>query len=688
MTGRMESLRRLLRPSHIAVVGGKAAVEVVRQCQRIGFQGEIWPVNPHRKQMAGLPCYPDVDSLPQSPDATFIAVPRLETIDVVAALAENGAGGAVCLASGFAEVGGEGIALQEKLVVAMNDMPIVGPNCYGLLNYLDGVALWPDQHGGQRVRRGAAIITQSGNIGLNLTMHQRSLPLAYLISVGNQVGVALHEYIEALIADERITAIGLHFEGVTDVAAFSSAAIKALARGVPIVGLKSGTSELGRQIALSHTSSLVGADQLVQALFDRVGIMRARTLPQFLEALKFLSVIGPLPSDRIASISCSGGEAGLVADAAAVIGLSMPPLVEKQRKALHATLGSKVPLSNPLDYHTYIWGDEEAQARCFSAMLLGTQEITLLLLDYPRSDRCDDTNWIKAARAFCRAVKERDARGAVIASLPENLPPAAREMLLEQGVVPLQGIEDGLLAIRGAAWIYERQQLVGEIRPLAPTPPFKGSIRTLNEAESKRIIRDYGISTPQFAVCTAATAVTSARAIGFPVTIKVLSGGIIHKSDVGGVHLNLLNPEAVQGAVEKMHDLSAHFLVEAMVPDPVVEMILGIIRDPQFGLALVIGAGGLLVELLQDRVTLILPTTPNAVEEALSSLKMTPLLDGYRGKPPADKKAIVEAALSLARFAEAHTEDIVEVDINPLFAFPAGKGVMAVDATIRLAAQG
>ncbi|MCP4419054.1 MAG: acetate--CoA ligase family protein, partial [Chloroflexi bacterium] len=619
MMTRMESLRRLLRPFHIAVVGGNEAAEAVRQCQHIGFQGKIWPVNPRRKQMAGLPCYPNVAALPQSPDATFIAVPRAATIDVAAALAENGAGGAVCYASGFAEEGGEGIALQEKLVTAMGDMPLIGPNCYGLLNYLDGVALWPDQHGGRRVQQGVAIITQSGNIGLNLTMQQRSVPLAYLISVGNQVSISLHEYIEALIADERVTAIGLHVEGLTDVAAFSRAALKALAQGVPIVALKSGTSELGRQIAKSHTSSLVGADQLVDALFARCGVMRVHTLPQFMEALKFLSVIGTLPSNRIASISCSGGEAGLVADAAARLGLSMPPLVEKQREAVHAALGGKVALSNPLDYHTYIWGDEEAQTRCFSAMMLGTQEITLKLLDYPRTDRCDDEAWIKTARAFCRAVKDRKARGAVVASLPENLPQAAREMLLEQGVVPMQGIEETLIAIRGAAWIYERQRVVGEIRPLTPPLQNKGQVRTLDEAESKRIIRDYGISTPQSAVCSAETAVATAQTIGFPVAIKLLSDSIIHKSDVGGVHLNLHNPEAVQQAVAEMQQLGEHFLVEAMVAKPVAEMIMGIIRDPQFGLALMIGVGGILVELLQDRATLLLPTTPSEVEAALSS---------------------------------------------------------------------
>ena len=680
----MGSLQRLLRPTNVAVVGGSEAAQVIRQCERIGFQGQIWPVNPKRERIEGRACYASVMDLPQSPDATFIAVSRRKTIGVVAALAERGAGGAVCYASGFAEVGGEGVVLQEKLLQAMGEMAIVGPNCYGLLNYLDGVALWPDQHGGHQVEKGVAIISQSGNIGLSLTMQQRALALAYLITVGNQAGVATHEYIEALLEDERVTAIGLHLEGLSDVVAFSRAAIKALAKGVPIVVLKSGASELGRQIALSHTSSLVGADKLYDALFERVGIMRVHTLPQLMEALKFLSVVGPMPSTNIASISCSGGEAGLVADLAESLGLPMPPLVETQRQALYKVLGDKVPLGNPLDYHTYIWGDEEAQYRCFSAMMLGTQDITLKVLDYPTPELCDDSTWIKTARAFSRAVVDMGVRGALVSTLQENLPPEARNTLLKQGIVPMQGLAECLLAIRGAAHIYQKQQRHREIEPLAYTAQNAEQVITLDEWQSKKIMRDYGIPTPKSAICTAEEAAQAAPEIGFPVVVKLLSDTIIHKSDVGGVHLNLRTPEAVQQAVDGMRALSDRFLVEAMAPRPVAELIVGLTRDPQFGLVLLIGAGGVLTELLQDHATLLFPVHRVEVEQALASLKIAPLLNGYRGNPPADKSAIVDAVMGVARFAEEHAADVVELDLNPVFALPKGEGVLAVDASIRM----
>lgn len=682
---KLDALQRLLRPKTIAVVGGDVAAEVIRQCDKIGYQGEIWPVNPRRTELVGRPCYPNLTALPHSPDATFIAIAREPTIEVVGALAEMGAGGAVCYASGFAESGGEGLALQEKLKEAMGELAVVGPNCFGVLNYLDGVTLWPDEHGGRRIEKGVAIIAQSGNIGLSLTMQQRSLPLAYLISTGNQAGVTIPAYIEALLEDERVTAIGLHLEGLSDVTAFSRAALTALARRVPLVVIKSGASLLGSQLALSHTSSLAGADTLYDALFERVGVLRVRTLPQFVEALKFLSISGPLPGQTIASISCSGGEAALLADLAETVGLPFPPLREQQRQALSEILGERVALDNPLDYHTYIWGDEAAQYRCFAAMLLGDQDLTLKVLDYPRSDLCDNATWVKTTRAFSRAVTERGKRGVVVSTLPENLPAEAREQLLEQGIPPMQGLEECLLAVRGAAWLYRMQQQHLEIQPLAGPVYNEGSIITLNEAQSKELLGRYGLSTPKAVVCTAEEAGSAAQNLGFPVVVKILSDSIIHKSEVGGVQVNLGSPAAVQQAVARMQHLSDRFLVEALAPRPVVELILGLTRDPQFGLALVIGAGGVLVELCKDSVTLLLPVDRPLVEQALASLKIAPLLNGYRGQPPADKAAIVEAVLSLARFAEDYAGAVVEVDVNPLFVLAEGQGVVAVDAIIRVA---
>ncbi len=678
------SLRRLLHPETIAVIGGELAAEVIRQCEKIGYAGEIWPVNPQREHLAGRACFPDVEALPRAPDAAFLAVSREKTVQMIRTLSAMGAGGAVCYASGFAEVGPEGAALQAELVAGMGEMAVVGPNCYGMLNYLDGVALWPDQHGGDRVERGVAIIMQSGNIGLSLTMQQRSLPIAYLISVGNQAGIKQHEYIEALIEDPRVTAIGMHIEGLQDVAAFSRAALQALRRRVPLVALKTGVSERGRELALSHTSSLSGSNRLFDTLAERFGIARVDTLPQFLETLKFLSVVGPLPGGSIASISCSGGEAAILADTAGRLNVPLAPMVEPQRGALRQILGDRVALSNPLDYHTYIWGDQQAQAACFAGMMLGPQDVTLKILDFPRAGQCDDTAWRQTAQAFCQAVAESGRSAAMVSTLPENLPDEIRASLLEQGIAPMQGLEECLIAVRSAARIFEKQQNAAELLELETAQPRNGKPISLNEADSKALLAQFGIPFPQFEICSRDTAREAGSRLGYPLALKILSDTILHKSDVGGVYLNLEHEAELLSALEAMQDLGDSFLIEQMAPRPVVELLLGLSHDMQFGPALVIAAGGTLVEMLRDSKTLLFPVQESEVRHALASLKIGAFLNGFRGGPKADIESLVRTVMSLAKFAELHAGEIDEVDINPLFVLPEGQGVIAVDALVRL----
>ena len=674
----------------MAVVGGDLATAVIQQCDKIGFDGDIWPVNPNRTEMEGRTCYASLADLPGVPDAAFLGVPREGTIALVGQLAAMGAGGVVCYASGFAEIGEAGQAYQARLQAGMGEMALVGPNCYGLLNYLDGVALWPDEQGGKRVEKGVAIISQSGNISLNLSMQQRSVPLAYLIATGNQAGVTVPDYIEALLADERVTAIGIHLEGLTDVAAFSRVAVLALWKGVPLVVLKSGSSALGGWVTMSHTSSLAGSDVLYERLMARLGVVRVESVPQFLETLKFLAVVGVLPDRSIASISCSGGEAALVADRAERLGLRLPPLVEKQREGLTAVLGTRVALGNPLDYHTYIWGDGAAQEACFGAMMLGEQAITLKVLDFPRADICNPADWVLTAEAFVRAAARTGARGAVVATLPENLPEDLREWLLAQGVVPMLGLTECLQAIKGAAMVFARQKMVAEMPqlqwPLSQPSLNEGEIITLNEAESKGLLAQYGIGVPKGMVCEGETAVAdavaAANSLGYPVVVKALSSEIVHKSDVGGVQVNVRDEAGVLAAVEAMCHLGERFLVERMGERPLVEMILGLTRDPQFGLALVIGVGGILVELFQDSQTLLFPVLRHEVEVAVDSLKIAPLLHGYRGQAGVDKEVLVKAIMNLAQLAEDYADSLVEVDINPLFVY--GDGVLAVDGVVRM----
>ena len=705
-----KALRRLFSPRHIAVFGGASAQEVVRQCKALGFGGQIWPVHPTRQDMEGLPCFASVDALPEAPDASFVAVPRHATVNIVRQLAARGSGGAICYASGFAEVGGDGVALQAELVQAAGTMALIGPNCYGMLNYLDGVALWPDQHGGQRQGQGVALITQSGNIGLNLTMQTRGLPLAYLITVGNKAGNSMESLVESLLSDPRVSVIGMHIEGLDDVAAFSRVALKALRQGVPLVALKAGSSPLGAQTAMSHTSSLAGPDALYDTLFARYGIARVRDPAGLIETCKFLHVHGTLAGKRIISASCSGGEASLVADLAQPRGLEMPAIPPAADARLRAVLGDKVNVANPLDYHTYIWGDLAAQTECFSGLMDCGFDATLLVLDYPRLDRCSADSWSTTVDAFAAAARIGGRGATVVASLPEDLPEAYASALMAQGIAPMHGIPDCLDAIAHAARIGAARARSSELHPLsdlvplvwqasntqvdaagaqaAPNHAESGqSSHTLDEAAGKQALAAFGLPVPRGMVVSAAQAVGVADSLGYPVVVKAVSAQLAHKTEVGGVQLNVQNAEGVRAAVARMASLSDRFLVEQMATQVVAEIIVGVQRDAQFGFSLTLGAGGVLVELLQDVQTLLFPVARADVQSALQALKAWPLLAGFRGKSAGDVEALVDAVLAIAAYAQANAHRLLELDVNPVLVMPEGQGVLAVDALIRLAGE-
>jgi acyl-CoA synthetase (NDP forming) len=680
---RRTPLARLLSPASIAVIGGREAAEVARQCDRIGFSGVIWPVNPKRGEIEGRQCFRTVADLPAPPDAAFVAVPRDAAVAAIGELARIGCGGAVCYTSGFAEADAEGKRLEAEMVRASAEMALAGPNCYGFINALDGAALWPDQHGAKRVRRGVAIVTQSGNIGLNLTMQTRGLPLAYLVTVGNKAKGDFSSYIDALLDDERVSAIGLHVEGLDDIAAFTRSVSRARARRVPIVVVKAGRSRAGAELTMSHTSSLAGPDKLYDALFERLGVARAADLPVFIETLKLLHVAGPLNGRRLSSMSCSGGEASLMADLAESHGLETPPLADAARAKLTKLLGPRVNVANPLDYDTYIWGDLHATFDCFSAMLGAGYDMNALVLDFPRADRCDGASWETTLAAFEQARLLTGAPAAVISSLPEAMPESVAQRLVEAGITSFCGMSEALAAIGNAAAIGERWSQ-REAVAIAPARLLVGAGRMLDEAEAKSALASFGVVSPDRRIVDAQRAAGAAAEIGFPVVVKALSSTIAHKTEAGGVRLNLKTPQEVSDAVAAMASLSHTFLVERMIGGALAELIVGVVRDPQFGLALTLGAGGVLVELLADSATLLLPASGDDVERALQKLKVTRLLEGYRGAPHGDKAALVNAVLAVARYAEARQETLLELEVNPLLVLCDGRGAYAVDALIRL----
>ncbi|MBX5182113.1 acetate--CoA ligase family protein [Rhizobium sp. NZLR5] len=676
-------LDRLLRPQTIAVFGGREACRVIEQCDRMGFSGKIWPVHPKLDEVLGRACYRSVSDLPSAPDAAFVGVNRTLTVEIVRSLSAAGAGGAVCYASGFSEATGElgdGAELQQALLEAAGDMPILGPNCYGLINGLDGALLWPDQHGMQRIERGVAILTQSSNIAINLTMQTRGLPIAYVVTAGNQAQTSLADIACALIDDPRVTAVGLHVEGFGDLASLEHLAAAARRSRKPVVVLKVGRSEQAKRAAVSHTASLAGSDAVADAVLARLGLGRVQSLPALLEILKLLHVAGPLASRSISSMSCSGGEASLMADAAVGRNVEFPPLQPQQLPRLRRVLGEMVTLSNPLDYHTFVWGDLARQTEAFSAMFEGGYALNLVVLDFPRGDRCDASEWAMTADAVITAASATGALAGILATLPENMPEPIANRLMANGMIAFSGIDETITAVEVAAGIGQAWGAPPAL-PLLNVSCLGGEIETLTEADAKTELAACGLPVPRgLQAFSPRDAGEQAERLGFPVVLKAL--GIAHKTEAGAVALNLKDVETVSNAAAAM-PLNAGYLVEKMIDPPVAELIVGAVRDPVFGLSLTLGAGGILVELLEDSVILPLPATKTEIYAAISRLKLAKLIYGYRGRPKGDLDAAVVAIAAAADYVVTNAAWLEELDINPLMVLPEGQGVAAVDALIR-----
>lgn len=690
-----DNLKRLLAPRHLAFVGGRSMARALKRCADGGFTGPMWLVNPQHDSLDGVPCVRHVADLPYGPDAVFIATNRELTLTCVAELAAIGTGGAICYASGFAETGASGAVMQQQLLMAAGDMALLGPNCYGLLDYLHSSALWPVAHGGKAVEQGVAVLTQSGNFAYNLSMSDRSLPVAYMASVGNQAQLGVAELMDVLLDEPRVTAIGLHLEGLKNVPGFARAAHKALEKGIPIIALKTGVSQIGAELALSHTSSLSGSDALYDSLFTRLGVIRVSGPVSFVETLK-AAACGNLPAgNSLIALACSGGDAGLIADYAERNHLALPKLDDRQRSELAQVLPSYANLVNPLDFTTAIWGNREALDAMLDTALRTEADAAMLVLDYPAEFTGERQECDLLLELFCNAVSRHGKTGFVTSAFPELLPAHARERLHAQGIAALQGVEDALAAWgRIADYQNNRRVLLerGEsmLEPLCPQG-LTGSGEALDEWASKQALRAFGLTTPAGVLSTPGRAVSDADLLGYPLVLKAVSTQLPHKTEAGAVVLNLQNGMALTSALAQMREHIAAYapgvafdqlLLESMAASPLAELIVGIKRENDFGLALVIGAGGILVELLKDSRSLLLPTTDSAIRNALLSLRSAALLQGFRGRDRADMDALVAAIRAVADYACANAGQLLELDVNPLLVN--AQGAVAVDALIRL----
>ena len=689
---RIENFKRLLKPRHIAFIGGRYAIIAINEARRRGFAGKMFAVNPKRSDLEGVACVASIEDLPVAPDAVYLAIPADHVVDALRSLAAIGTGGVVCFSAGFKEAGNN--QKEKDLVDATGDMALIGPNCYGIINYIDNSALWSFEHGGWSPGYGAAIITQSGMFSSDITMSQRSLPLAYMVSAGNQAVLGPEDFLEFFADDPAVRAIGLHLEGLQNIAKFERAAVKALSKGKPVVVLKTGSSAIGSELTVSHTGSLSGSAELYEALFQRAGIISVTNPSQLLETLKLLCIVGAPKGKRVVGFTCSGGGATMLADHAEKIDLVFPIVDPEQENELSVLLPAIATVSNPLDYTTPIWGQAEKTYPVFSKAISAIEANTAVLVqDYPAAGLDSSKGFYRAdAIAFAEATQEKGLPTVICATLPENMDLDTRQLLIAKGVAPMQGIHETLNAIRDSAnWREARSRILSEkLEYLLPGRPSVER-RVLSESESKEWLKRNNFKVPKGRSVSQKKLCEAAIEVGYPVALKMISAQLAHKTEAGAVVLNLIDEHSLNLAVEKMKiDVTAYdakavselFLVEAMSQNPLAELIINMRQDPQFGAALVIGSGGVLVELLADSVTLLLPTTPVEIIRAIKSLRVGRLLEGFRGRPVADISKLADEIYKLAITYQENIETIAEIEINPLFVYQ--NEVLAIDALIQV----
>lgn len=694
MAGQDTDMMRLLQPRSIAFVGGSQIAGPIRACRRAGYDGHIWVVNPLKAEIEDVPCVASVADLPFAPDAAVVGMSPERSIAAVGDLAAAGAGGVVVIAAGFAELGTEmGRDRQDRLIEAAGTMPLIGPNCMGLINQFSGAAVWgDDNHIERQDGPAAAIISQSGAMLIGITNVERAFPLGYGISIGNQAATTTAELIEAFLQDDRIRAIGLYLEGLADGEAFGQACRKAVAHGVPVIALKGGDGTEGSKVSLSHTATMVVERDMWEAFCKRFGIIEVSSPKALVETLKLLTMGGVARGNAVSIVSYSGGLNGLAATRSGLSGLTLPMPLAQNHQRLADVMPETVAINNPLDLNipyrasdgSISMQDTTGVADALIALGEGVADQLVFFIDVPRPGAAGlDKVWCDSLEAL---IVTREALGipvAVAGILPDGLPLDFRRHMHAHGVAALCGFAETMEALAvNARLAAAHGALAGAPAPgalLRSDEP--ASVMMLDEEHSKDLLAAYGLVVPPHGSCLPGQAADTAGNLGFPVTVKILSSTIAHKAQIGGVALNLVDAEAVTAATAEIclsvelakygHPV-ARVLVERMVEDADAEIIIGIKRHPAMGLALMVGRGGSRAEQMAQFVTMLLPLTPGDLEHAFADLGVT--------DHPACS-ALNDACMAVANYAQANAATLVTLDVNPVILTRDGRAV-AADALI------
>ncbi len=693
------SFDRLLRPQSLAIVGASPEPfsiggNVLRNVDRFGYGGALHLVSRTRNEIDGRACVPTIDDLPMGVDAVVLVIPAQAVTEAVAACARRGVGGVVVFASGFGESGAAGQREQDAMATIARDagMVVIGPNCLGLINFIDGVPLTFEPVEPQTPEGpGACAIAQSGAMAGNIRMAllAKNVPVAYTFSTGNEAVLAAEDVIEGLLEDPAVGLFPVFVEQIRQPQRFLSIAARARELAKPIILMHPGRSERSREAAKSHTGALAGDYAVMRTFVEREGVVLVDGLDELFD-VSALMVHRPRPPGLgVAIMSNSGALRGLALDFCDNINLDLPVLADETVATLKDVLPDFATIDNPLDITAQGMQKPSLFGDSARALLSDPAVGALLVAAMGGSPAQQMAKW----RSLRPALESAD-KPVALAYLGDDAPlsPECLEDIRESRVPFFRSPDRAMRALGrmmryGRALAAGREQ--GAIVPAASPELFDAG--PLAEHRGKAVLAAAGIAVPRGQLATGlAEARSIAAAIGYPVVLKAQAAALMHKSDVGGVAVNIADEAALAAAWQKMTaaiaaakpDLKLDgILVEAMAPPGGLELIAGARRDPNWGAVIVIGLGGIWAEALNDVRLMPADAGPKRIAAELDQLKGAKLLRGYRGMPPRDVEALVAVLMQLGGLIRANPQ-LTEIDINPLMIYGQGQGVLALDALL------
>lgn len=692
-------MNKLLRAKSAAIVGAsekpgfggdtcRNIIEYKKDLSRVYF------VNPGREKVLGRKCYKTLTEIEDEIELVIICTSKTTVIGFLKEAKKKGCGGAVVFASGYSETGDEeGRAFEEELIQAAKelDIAVLGPNCGGFNNYVDDVIsfAFPVE---KRERKGSiGFVSQSGQFCINL-MDSSQMKFSYAISIGNAKAVTLEDYLEFLIEDESTRVVAVYMEGVQDARRFADCLKKAALKRKPVVIQKGGKSEKGGQIAASHTGALAGSDRAYDAVFDKFGVIRAEDMQELMSTALLLSTLKKLPAKPVfASMNISGGETAICADMGSTYGICYPDFQQKTLDKLKEMLPSFCTPGNPLDMTAALCYDSDLYAEGLK-VVMEDPNIEMVLIGITIQLIVADPTIYNIYNGVKKVVDQGyDKPIAILPFIEGTRNREVAEKFSEIGVPILPSPKYAFSALAHLAAYISYNPFKRELSLAVPDPVAGGTKKAWGERKSKQILRSSGIpADPGILVGCKEDAREKSRELSFPLVMKIESDEILHKSDVGGVVLNIRNEEEAGRAYEEIMDSvkknAPHakingVLLQRMLPKG-LELILGVKRDPQLGPMLLAGLGGVFVEIFQDSALYPVPVNKEESARMLESLKAYKMLTGFRGSAPCDVEAILEVMEAVSDFAEEHKDTLWELDINPLFVYEEGKDVKIADALV------